>query len=342
MATNKHASIRYRVLDECFRDTKKKYFFEDLKKACERALADYKEEVSERTIRNDIAFMKSDAGWNILFDLTCKDGKKQYYRYLNPEFSIGNQGLNKEETERIKDMILMLSRFKGLPAYGWVEELMATLEGRFNLEGNSADIIGFEQNKDLKGLCYLSNIIEATVNSQVLDIDYTSKGILLKWTIHPYYIKQYNNRWYLLGLNEDLDAITCVALDRILDLKENKDVVFRPNTKVDFDHYFDDVIGVTIPKHNQGKEIVILKFSEARFPMVLSKPLHHSQKRVHGEPNTIQLEVIPNKELEQQIFSFGNDVEVIAPQSLREDISRKIEEIYQKYFPLQYHCSERL
>lgn len=340
MATNKLASIRYRVLDRCFRDQEREYTIDDLREACNQALFEYAEanpnilvptKVSEKTIYNDIAFMETSSGWSIELERKRGSGHRPHYRYKNPEFSINYHGLNKEETAQIKDLIIMLSRFKGFPMYGWVEELMATLEGRFNIDGHSANIIGFEQNKELKGLHYLTKIIESTVNTQVLDIEYASKKGTLNWTIHPYYIKQYNNRWYLHGLNNERNAITCVALDRILSLNNNNDVEFKPNTKFDFEHYFDDVIGVTIPTHEAKKETVVLRFSEHRFPMIISKPIHHSQKEVCDEPNTIELDVIPNKELEQQILSYGNDVEVIAPRWMREEIFKKILDLYKKY-----------
>lgn len=341
MATNKHASIRYRVLDSCFKDTKKKYFIDDLIKACSSALAVQTEynTVSRRQIFDDINFMKSEDGWNIELDENCKIGKKKYYRYVNTEFSIANQGLNKDEVEQIKETLLMLERFKTLPSYGWVEELMVNLEGRFNLNGNSSNLIGFEQNKELKGLNFLSDLIDATMKEQVLDIDYVSRKHENIWTIHPYYVKQYNNRWYLLGLNEERGDETLVALDRIKDLKKNKSIPFKKNTLFDAEHYFDDVIGVTIPKDIVGnrkhKEEVLLKFSEKRFPMVESKPLHPSQRKVLGEPYTISINIIPNQELEQCIFSFGTDVEVIAPQWMRKDFSRKFEELVKKYLPVQ-------
>lgn len=347
MATNKHASIRYRVLDGCFRDTKRKYFIDDLIEACSNALAVQTEfnSVSRRQIFDDINFMKSEDGWSIELDETCRDGKCKYYRYVNPEFSIANQGLNKEEIERIRDTITMLGRFRGLPSYTWVEELMVNLEGRFNLDGGTANVVGFEQNKGLKGLEHLSTVIDAAMKGQVLDIAYKSRRGEESWTIHPYYVKQYNNRWYILGLNEERGDETLVALDRIQKVGVNGKIAFKKNDTLDCEHYFDDVVGVTIPKYKDGsrrkKQEVVLRFSEKRFPMVESKPIHSSQRIVIGEPCTITLNLIPNQELEQSIFSFGTDVEVLEPQWMREEFARKYEEILNKYILVQNSCTDR-
>lgn len=345
MATNKHAIIRYRELDRCFRDTRKKYFIKDLIKACSRALDEAYGigSVSEKQIYDDIKHMKSEAGWSIELDPTCKDGKKKYYRYVNPEFSISNQGLNQEEIRQVRQTIMMLGRFKGMPTYGWIEELMVNLEGRFNLNGENTNIIQFEQNEKLTGLNYLSFVIESALQKQVLDVTYKTKRDNVKWIIHPYLVKQFNSRWYVLGLNEERGDETCIALDRVVEICRNNTIGFKENTIIDIDHYFDDVIGITIPKDNGKRkdiEEIILRFTEQRFPMVLSKPLHKSQRIVPGETNTISLQVIPNQELEQLIFSFGTDVEVISPIKFRHSFGEKIAEIMKKYFPLHIDCRD--
>lgn len=121
------------------------------------------------------------------------------------------------------------------------------------------------------------------------------------------------------------------ALDRIVSFKK-VDVPFCNNTQINFDTYFDDVIGVTVPKVDI--ETVVLRFSENRFPYIVSKPLHQSQE-VNLEERTITIKVKPNKELDQLILSFIPDVEVLSPQSLRDTIKEKIEENLKKYLSAQ-------
>ena len=115
------------------------------------------------------------------------------------------------------------------------------------------------------------------------------------------------------------------------------DVPFHNNTEINFDTYFNDVIGVTVPKADI--ETVVLRFSENRFPYIVSKPLHHSQI-ADLEERTITIQVKPNKELNQLIFSFIPDVEVLSPQSLRDTIKEKIEENLQKYLSVHNDCTE--
>lgn len=118
------------------------------------------------------------------------------------------------------------------------------------------------------------------------------------------------------------------------------DIRFIPNTGVDFEHYFDDIVGVTIPKDEVVKEHIVLKFTKQRFPYVTSKPIHHSQETVSEEECTISIDVRPNRELTAQLLSFGPDVEILSPDGVRDEISKKIEENFKKYFPAQNDCTQ--
>lgn len=151
MATNKNASIRYRALDKCFRDYRHRYFIEDLIDKCEEELESFNftANVSRRQIFDDIRFMESEAGWSIPLD-RLKDGKKTYYRYYERDFTINEQPLTDEEMQQLRTMIITLSRFRGLPSNEWMEEIISSLEWRFNLKGNKENVVSFEQNQNLK------------------------------------------------------------------------------------------------------------------------------------------------------------------------------------------------
>ena len=173
MPTNKNAYIRYQALDKCFRDSLHRYYLEDLIDKCEEALLYYNGVggVSRRQIFEDIKFMESETGWSIPLD-RIKEGKKVYYRYHYPGFSINKQPLTDEEAQQLRTVIITLSRFRGLPTNEWVEDVISNLEWRFKLRGKSENIIGFEQNEQLKGLNWLPTIIDATSNHQVIKVTY--------------------------------------------------------------------------------------------------------------------------------------------------------------------------
>ncbi len=340
MPTNKNAQLRYQVLDRCFSDFTHKYSIDDLIDKVNDVLYDLNgTEVSMRQIREDIKYMRDRVTYNAPIKAYPWDGKKCYYRYEDRDFSIFNNDLSVEEVNKLRSTLDMLNNYRGIPGNSWLEEVISNLEYRFGIKSNKDNVIAFEQNEQLKGLEYLSEVIDAAVNHTPLIIYYrTYKGKEFTSTIHPYHVKQYNNRWFLFGYEEESGKIANKALDRIQRVSL-ANVPFKPNTSIDFGHFFDEVVGVSIPNDDVEKATIILRFTEARFPYVTSKPIHKSQTILSEDDCTISLEVKPTRELEQQILSFGSDVEVLSPKSYRAQIGSKIADNYKKYFPMQEDCT---
>lgn len=341
MPVNKNAQFRYQILDRCFSDYRHKYDFDDLLEKVNEHLADIRGRdsmIKERQLRDDINAIRKMLPYDVYLDAKPYYDKKCYYRYSERDFSIYQNELSAEEVQKLRSTIDMLSRYRGVPNNAWLEEVISNLEYRFGIKSNSDNVVAFEQNEQLKGLEYLSEVIDAAVNRTPLIIYYkTYKGKELISTFHPYHVKQYNNRWFLFGYEEESDKIANKALDRIQRISL-ANVPYKPNTSIDFAHFFDDIVGVSIPYDDVKKETIILRFTEARFPYVTSKPIHKSQKVLSEDDCTLSLEVKLTRELEQQVLSFGADVEVLSPDSFRDQIGEKIKENFKKYFPMQNEC----
>lgn len=148
--------------------------------------------------------------------------------------------------------------------------------------------------------------------------------------VHPYYLKQYNNRWFLFCCNGDYTNLSNYPLDRILSVKLAH-VPYR-DTDIDFDEYFADMIGVS-RRNGQEPEDVVLRFPKDQYKYVSTKPWHWSQTVIEENDDfvTMQMHVIINYELEQKILSFGDYVEVVAPRSLRDRIKERMEKSLEKY-----------
>jgi predicted DNA-binding transcriptional regulator YafY len=335
MAINKNAILRFRVLDKCFRNPGKKYFIEDLIDLCSNAL--YEESslsngISRRQIFEDIKFMESKNGWNIPLE-RIRDGHRVHYRYSDLSFSINNQPLNETEENQLKEALLTLSRFKGMPQFEWVDEIAARLDAGLGLSNNTEKIIEFDQNSYLKGLEFITPIYNSILYKKALTIEYQSfkQDISQSITLHPYFLKQYNNRWYVFGKNDASQFIMNLALDRITAIEESKKK-YIPNKSIDFNEYFEDIIGVTL--NNEGKiENVVIKVSNKLLPYIKTKPIHGSQKlKEQGSSHAlISIDVIPNYELESLILSYGEGLEVLYPKLLREKIKERIELTFSNY-----------
>ena len=218
MAITKYPLIRYKILDKCFKNTGKKYFIEDLIKECENVILEMDSEssgISVRQIREDIAFMKSAEGWSIEIE-DNRVGRKMYYRYVDPNFSINNMPLNEIEINRLMEAVDTLSQFKGMPQFKWLNEIVPKLQQGISIKKEI--IIEFDNNEYLKGIDYLGQIYNAIYYKKVLLIEYQpfESESSINFTIHPHYLKQYNNRWFLFGLNnENEKADWNLAIDRI-------------------------------------------------------------------------------------------------------------------------------
>ena len=328
MPVIKEKQIRHFALDRCFRNRTKHYYIEDILDACNVALEQAGcTLVGKRTVQRDINQFEDIYDVNIEH---IKDGGgRTYYRYEDPNFSIQKAPLSEEELAKLEDTILMLSRFKGIPQFEWMSEVVTKIETKLHLNAHTESIIGFETNEYLMGLEYLEPLFNYISNQQAIEVEYQpfDKPSFV-CTLHPYYIKQHNSRWFLLAQNNQTGKMMLFALDRILSLHLSK-IAYVP-ASVDFAEYFEDVIGVTIPQDIKPEHI-LLKFTPHRLPYVLSKPLHHSQKTKDKEHGIIEITVIPNRELEAQLLWFGDDVEILQPATLRAQIKEKIKKMHDIY-----------
>ena len=333
MATNKHAMIRYQALDRCFSNRYKRYYIEDLVEECNKAIYEFTgslEGVKKRTIFSDISYMESPQGWNAPIKRVY-EGKRCYYVYEEVNFSINKKDLSEAELEIIDEALVMLNRFKGVEGFDWVDEFVTNFEDKLGRKKNEIPVIGYQKNPYLRGIENLSNIYHYIVNRQVLKITYEHfvKGKMVH-IVHPYYLKEYNNRWFLFGITEQKrDTLISLPLDRIVEI-EPIHIEYIPNTYFNFEEYFEDVVGVSVPKSGTPDKIV-LRFEKSRFPYVETKPLHPSQIIVDKDDCIVQIEVHQNSELDSLIFSFGDQVEVLAPDSLRKKIKARIEKLSEKY-----------
>ena len=340
MASNKHAQIRYKVLDDCFSNFRRKFYFNDLLERCNEALRElYGEDhsgIKTRTLRSDISYMRDRAGEAGVEIEVLEDGNGNYYRYSEKDFSIYKHGLGDDDLAQLKETIMMLQRFNGMPNFDWMSELVVKLEDKLNLRGTSQSVVGYDDNKSYTGLDWFQDLFDAIINKTVLRVTYTTfTEITYEWIIHPYYIKEYNNRWFLFGLNEENMALYNIPLDRIEDVQQvNKEYI---SSETNIEKHLENVIGVSV--YPADIENIRLKFSKHRFPYVMTKAMHHSQKIVDLDNRIVEINVIPNNELDALVLSFGKDVEVISPMSYREKIQCIIKESFEKYFTVQVDCT---
>lgn len=333
MSTNKNAIIRYQALNRCLRNPGRKYYIEDLIEACNDSLMDIDPSstgVKKRQVYDDMKFMSDSQGFDAPIE-SLKDGKKVYYRYSDLSFSINNQPLNEREAQQLKEALLTLSRFKGIPQFEWVDEIKTRLEASFQLKSQEK-VIEFEENPYLRGKEHIGVLYDAIISRQIIDITYHAfnKEQCEQIVLNPYFLKQYNSRWFLFGYNESRKAISNLALDRITSIRATNH--HFGTITWDADEFFEDVVGVTVNVNAEPIRI-LLQVSKSLWPYIESKPIHGSQKVKSKDSDTVTLELCLqiNYELTAKLFAFGEDVKVLAPQELKDRIKAKAEALLKNY-----------
>ena len=334
MSITKNAFLRYQTLDRCFKNNGRNYLIADLLEEVNTALFDDNPSnngIQIRQLRDDIKFMKSEAGFNAPIESRVIDGKKHAYFYFDPNFSISNMPINETELLQFKNALTLLSRFEGSPGFEWISEVSVILKDSFGLKTNNEKVISFERNLDYTGENYITQLFNAIVNKRVLSIEYEPFGQeMAVINFHPYFLKQYNNRWFIFGLNQANNIATWnLALDRIKSIEE-LNASYQDN-ETDWDFHFSSIYGVSKP-FNQNEEEVQLLFTKMQAPYIITKPLHETQKHYELEDGLlIKLNLIPNFELEQLILSFGDGVKVITPIHLKDKILSRIQNSLSQY-----------
>ena len=331
MPVDKQVLLRYQVLNDCFRNPYREYDIDDLVDACSDAMRrklDMTAGVSKRTVQNDIAALQLPP-YSIRLDETFFRGKKRLYRYTDTNYSLPMYRMNDSERHKIQDAIYVLRDFEGEPLYDWARTVLMQVEGGL-LNETTKSVVSFQTNPDLKGLNLFNELLQAILSKRVLKITYAPFGKdPYQERIYPYHLKQYNDRWYLIAQAVGYDTLAHYALDRIEDFEEIQ--MKYKEADVDFEEYFDDVIGVTVPEEPSQKIIIKVFGSSANY--VKTKPLHSTQTRVEEGDGyyVLSINVKPNYELDSKILSFGPNIEVLSPASYRAHILEKIKAMNQKY-----------
>lgn len=327
MSQNKLALLRFKVIDQCLQNRQRKWTLNDLVEKVSDALYDFEgitSGVGKRTVQLDIQHMRSDKlGYNAPIVVI----EKKYYTYEDKNYSITKSNVSAADLDKLSDAVKILGQFKGFSSFEDVGEMVSKLEDRILMQRNEArPLISLEKNELLKGLEWIETVYKALKNEDALSIGYQSFKAKApsEFTISPYMLKEYRNRWFVLCHNHKSRSIQILALDRVVGMKVDNTLLHKP-AGFEVATFFDDVIGVT-KNINQRPAHIVLRFDQSAAPYILTKPIHPSQKLLESNDDfcTVSLDVVPNFELEREILGFGENVVVVSPRFLKENIVRRI------------------
>lgn len=184
------------------------------------------------------------------------------------------------------------------------------------------------------GQAFLGRIMEAMRQNVELKVDYQQyqREDLQTFHFQPYALKVYNHRWYLLGYLKEQKGLRTIALDRIHTL-DKLTTTFSLPAKFDAHKYFENVVGIYVDKDLPIEEIKIRANSKLA-DYLRSTPLHNSQtegRSKHGEFAEFTYRLCVTPDLISQLLAMGENVEILKPKSLREEVVKKLRSTLQKY-----------
>ncbi|KGE13444.1 helix-turn-helix transcriptional regulator [Sphingobacterium deserti] len=335
MSINKLALIRYKILDDCLRQTHRKWTLDDLIEKVSDGLYELEgihSGVSKRTIQGDIQLMRST---KLGYNAPIKVLKRKFYTYEDPNYSISNSPLSDSDMSKMKEAVDILKHLNGFSYFDEMSDMIARLENNLSKGDDAVSYIQMESNKLLKGLNWITTLHKAIREKTPLLITYQSfKSKSAQDAVYfPYLLKEYRNRWFLICKPKKGKTLITLALDRMEDVAEMGKSGFVEYNGVDFERYYADTIGVTKSEKDRGQRVV-LRVDKHNAPYVLTKPIHDSQQLLKTADDgsiLVRLDVVLNFELEREILGFGECIEVLAPKRLKEQIKRRAYCTLQKY-----------
>jgi len=332
----KNALIRYRIIDRCIRNKYKQYpTKQDLREACEEALFGSVDgaNICDSTIEKDMFAMKME------HDAPIKYSKRHSgYYYQDPEFSINDIPLTEEDLSAIKFAANTLMQFRDVDMFRQFGNAIDKIVDRVSISSNPMDkdldhFVQFELSVSTGGSEFLPLLLEAVRNSVVVNFEYTSfvSGKPKLRSVVPLLLKEYRNRWYLISFDRAKNDVITYALDRISDLEITEEKAVKPS---DFDpeKYFKYAVGISA-NNNSSPENIVFKAENVAAKYIDSQPFHISQKVLKSGKNrtTFEMKVLISEELIRMILSYGGEIEVVEPESLRHDITDRIAKMVINY-----------
>lgn len=340
MPQTKNALIRLKYLDRLLSDRHHYYTMSDLVEKVNSMLNDdgFKP-VQRRTIEYDILDLQ-DAPFRADIEIFKKNGKN-IYRYRKSSFSIFREELSREEVNLLREMLSTIGQFKGLDHFEWLNRLKASLE----VKGRK-QIISFSNNPYLLNSNLLGTLFDMISNKVVVCLSYHTftDAAIRSIVFHPYLLKQYNDRWFLLGAADSDKKILNFALDRIDNVEALPEKKYAVCT-ADLSERFEDIVGVTLYK-DRPVEHILCWVSDTSKGYVDTKPIHGSYTPKRGEADQklrseypqlqggmfFTLDCIPNFELIRELCSYGKDLLVLRSDgTIAADVRKRIYEMNEKY-----------
>jgi predicted DNA-binding transcriptional regulator YafY len=332
MPVSKKALHRYKILDGLLKN-RNGYTIMELTEKVNEELATFQDDhlkdktVSDRMIRMDLENMME-----VYPVIIAKRDKNRFY-YETSDESIDNINLREEDKTAISLAVGVFSRFNGTPLYekfsDAVTRIMANSVIRKINTTDTRKIVQVAEVSAKSGIEWLETIYNAIVDKKTLILEYKSFGEKTSVrVISPYMLKEFRNKWYMIAYVHGLskpDKTLLHKLSRILDIKASSET-YEEDPTFNGDKYFKYTLGV-YHKHNEEPIDVKLKLRGSSIIRLFSEDVVHVTQDlipVSEEEAILEMRVYNSPELETFILGYGEGIEVLEPQSLKDEIVKRL------------------
>ncbi|MBR1551971.1 MAG: WYL domain-containing protein [Muribaculaceae bacterium] len=346
---------RYRILDELLSNRYHNYSLDDLTEEVNIRLGEMDPAsvgVVRRTIEKDIRYLEVEGPFMVEIERytvpltgSGRTRLKHCVRYADNSYSIFKQPMTIEEKHLLREVMSLLGRFDGLPEMGSLERLRRELQ----IGEDITPVVSFSKNP-IENTTVLAQLFMSINHHQVVKIDYrtfVNPDKCLHLTVHPYLLKEFNRRWYVIGAVPPTMKLLTLALDRVVDIEAVPEVDYH-EPPADILERYEDIVGVTYVEESPVLDIVFWVSDQAR-GYVETKPIHESHTPIRGESELVLRQRNPmlkggafyrirckeNYELLRELTSYGNDLLVISPTGVRDKIEHRATRLCDAYKALR-------
>lgn len=338
---NKNAILRFEAINTCLA-SRRGYTISELVDACNERFRGTPGcegiTVKNRQVLYDMDDMRAIYGVEIESVKDENDHRRVLFSYRGGTKDIHGDRLLDADYGDFDQAIWLLESLVGMP---YVQKATEALKKRLGKGGRTGQIFSVETNTMLRNFDQLSSYFNYIRLSLPIKVTYMARYEDERtFLFQPYYLKQYNGRWFLFGWNYDFrhkdgstGIIQNLAVDRIRDKKVDRSRFsqsFPPRKNdIDFTHYFDDIIGVTHIPGAVVEHISIKVNDRSDWSRIITKPVHMSQQ-TDQDTMTMTLDVKPNPELYATLSQFEH-IEVVTPEHVRDAYIRRIRTILDQH-----------
>lgn len=309
----------------------------------------YENQIKRRQLQYDLDALKDLYGAPI----DNKRGARRI-KYEDASYSI----ITHEMKESLKSMAEQLDNIQMNPRLLWLQNLILMLQDTYFTNEMAMEAIDFGDNLEYENSSRVHEFFSYILNKQVLELNYNAGfGKPQKRIIHPYFVRQYNNRWFLFGYCEQAakekkpaSGILNLPLDRIVSVK-TVPTIYREVSVQDVkdfkEDYFGDIVGVT-RLDSEGPIHLVLRFdfntgdpkqdNAARrdYFYLRTKPFYPyinfpSEKEIEKTGCAeVSMDIIPNKELEGILLRYADTAKILGDEPFRNKMLGRIRNIIEK------------